>query len=139
MGVALENARLFEETQRLLKETEQRAANLSTVNTLAQALASTTELDDLIQLTGEQMLCTFKADIVYVALLDPQTQMIHFPYIHGEQADPIRLGEGLTSKLILTGKPLLINKDLNDELICPGHDHGWGGSPVIPGCADYDQ
>ena len=42
MSVALENARLFEETQRLLKETEQRAAELATVNTLSQALASAT-------------------------------------------------------------------------------------------------
>ena len=80
MSVALENARLFNETQRLLKETEQRAAELATVNTLSQALASAAELNALIELTGEQMKRTFAADIVYVALLDEQTKMIHFPY-----------------------------------------------------------
>jgi len=115
MSVALENARLFTETQRLLKETEQRAAELATVNTLSQALASATELDALIELTGEQMKRTFAADIVYVALLDPQTKMIHFPYIHGEQVVSIPLGEGLTSRIIQTGRPLLINKDLNTQ------------------------
>jgi PAS domain S-box-containing protein len=112
MSVALENARLFNETQRLLKETEQRAAELATVNTLSQALASATELNALIALTGEQMKNTFEADIVYVALLDPQTRMIHFPYSIGEQYSPLPLGEGLTSKIIETGQPLLINKDM---------------------------
>jgi len=113
LGVALENARLFDETQRLLKETEQRAAELETVNTLSQALASATELDALIALTGEQMKRTFNADIVYVALLDPLTRMIHFPYAFGEQVAPLPLGEGLTSKILQTGQPLLINKDMS--------------------------
>ncbi len=113
MSVALENARLFSETQRLLKETEQRAAELATVNTLSQALASATELNALIELTGEQMKRTFAADIVYVALLDPQTKMIHFPYSYGEQMPTLPLGEGLTSKILQTGQPLLINKDMS--------------------------
>jgi PAS domain S-box-containing protein len=115
LGVALENARLFTETQRLLKETEQRAAELATVNTLSQALASATELNALIDLTGEQMKRTFNADIVYVALLDPLTRMIHFPYAFGEQMAPLSLGEGLTSKILQTGQPLLINKDISSR------------------------
>jgi GAF domain-containing protein/DNA-binding response OmpR family regulator/tetratricopeptide (TPR) repeat protein len=112
MTVALENARLFTETQRLLKETEQRAAELGTVNTLSQALASAAELDALIRLTGEQMKKTFTADIVYVALLNPHTNIIEFPYAFGEKMAPLLLGEGLTSRILTTGKPLLINKDL---------------------------
>ena len=43
MGVALENARLFDETQRLLKETEQRAAELAIINSMQQGVAA--ELD----------------------------------------------------------------------------------------------
>ena len=43
MGVALENARLFDETQRLFKETEQRAAELAIINSVQQGLAA--ELD----------------------------------------------------------------------------------------------
>jgi len=112
MGIALENARLFGETQRLLKETEQRAAELATVNTLSQALASATQLDALIELTGEQMRRTFAADIVYVALLDPQTNMIDFPFAFGEQMPSLPLGKGLTSKILQTSQPLLINQDM---------------------------
>jgi len=120
MSVALENARLFDETQRLLKETEQRAAELVTVNTLSQALVSTTELDELINLTGEQMKLIFGADIVYVALLDTQTNLIHFPYEYGEQQTTLKLGEGLTSKILQAGQPLLINKDLRNQRVALG-------------------
>ncbi len=40
MSVALENARLFDETQRLFKESEQRAAELAIINSVQQALAA---------------------------------------------------------------------------------------------------
>ena len=38
VGVALENARLFDETQRLLKETEQRNAELAVINSIHQGM-----------------------------------------------------------------------------------------------------
>src|SRR5207249_11011757 len=38
MSVALENARLFDETQRLFRESEQRAAELAIINRVQQAL-----------------------------------------------------------------------------------------------------
>ena len=43
MSVALENARLFDETNRLLKETEQRTAELAVINSVQEGLAK--ELD----------------------------------------------------------------------------------------------
>jgi signal transduction histidine kinase/DNA-binding response OmpR family regulator len=115
MSVALENARLFEETQRLLKETEQRAGELAAISTVSQALVAETELDSMIQLIGSQMQDIFEADIVYVALLDSLTGLIHFPYQHGEDFDTLKLGDGLTSKILLTGEPLLINKDIEER------------------------
>src|SRR5687767_1306412 len=115
LGVALENARLFNETERLLKETEQRAGELSAISTVSQALVAETELDNMIQLIGSQMREIFKADIVYVALLDQQTNLIHFPYHVGESFDTLTLGEGLTSKIIQSGEPLLINKDIRER------------------------
>ena len=39
MSVALENARLFDETQRLLKITEDRAAELAIINSVQEGLA----------------------------------------------------------------------------------------------------
>ncbi|HSB03174.1 MAG TPA: GAF domain-containing protein, partial [Anaerolineales bacterium] len=113
LSVALENARLFDETQRLLKETEQRAAELATVNTVSTALAGELDLHALIELVGEQIRNAFKADITYVALLEEATGQINFPYQYGEQLEPMQYGEGLTSKIIQSGSPLLINQDID--------------------------
>ncbi|HZD55515.1 MAG TPA: GAF domain-containing protein, partial [Anaerolineales bacterium] len=115
MSVALENARLFGETQRLLKETEQRNAELAAISTVSQALVAEPDLDSLIQLIGKQMRDIFNADIAYVALLDPLTNIIHFPYQVGESFATLKLGEGLTSKIIQSGEPLLINRDIDER------------------------
>ncbi len=115
MSVALENARLFDETQRLLKESEQRAAELAAINTVSEALVAEPELDSMIQLIGDQTRDIFKADIVYVALLDRSSNVINFPYQVGEEFTPLQLGEGLTSKIIEAGQPLLINRDIEER------------------------
>jgi signal transduction histidine kinase/DNA-binding response OmpR family regulator len=113
MSVALENARLFEETKILLEQTAQRAAELTTVNTVGQAIASQLELEPLIQFVGEQMRQTFRADIVYVALVDKEASLIRFPYVYGDKIGPQALGRGWTGKIIATAKPLVVNEALD--------------------------
>jgi len=108
MGIALENARLFNAEQ-------QRAAELGAISTVTQALVAETELDSMIQLIGSQTRDIFHADIAYLALLDPQTNLIHFRYQYGEEFNVLKLGEGLTSKIIQTGEPLLINQDIQER------------------------
>jgi len=115
LSVALENARLFDETQRLLKETEQRAGELAAISTVSQALVAETELDSMIQLIGSQTREIFNADIAYVALLDQQSKLIHFPYQVGESFTTLNLGEGLTSRIIQSGEPLLINRNVEER------------------------
>jgi transcriptional regulator with GAF, ATPase, and Fis domain len=114
MSVALENARLFDESNKLLGEAKQRATELSTVNNISKALASQLNADDLIKMVGDQLKDLFRANIVYLALLNPKTRIINFPYQYGDTLVPMKLGEGLTSKIILNGEPLLINKDLQE-------------------------
>ena len=117
MSLALESARLFDEIQRLLSETEQRATELAALNAVRTALVKELNLDSLIQLVGEQIVSVFKADIAYVAVVDESAGMINFPYVYGENKPPIKLGEGLTSKVIESGEALLINKDLGQKSI----------------------
>jgi len=114
MSVALENARLFAETTHLLGEAKQRASELSTVNNISKALASQLDPDDLIKLVGDQLKNLFRANIVYLALLNKKTNIIHFPYQYGDNMEPLKLGDGLTSKIIQKGEPLLINKNLEE-------------------------
>ena len=47
MSVALENATLFDETNRLLKETEQRNAELAVINSVQEGLAKNGYSGDL--------------------------------------------------------------------------------------------
>lgn len=115
MSVAIENARLFDETQRLLKETDRRARELATVNTVSAALAGELDLDTLIDLVGEQIRTVFKADIAFVAVLDRESGVIDFPYQYGQHLEPIRFGQGLTSRIIQSGGPLLINQDMDRQ------------------------
>ncbi|MBL8103801.1 MAG: GAF domain-containing protein, partial [Anaerolineales bacterium] len=115
MGTAIQNARLFDETQRLLKETEQRATELSAISTVTQALVAETELDKTIQLIGRQTRDIFNADISYLALLNPQTNSIDFPFQYGDTFKSLKLGEGLTSRILQNGQPLIFNRNLDQE------------------------
>lgn len=114
-SIALDNANAYRQLNEREHEITQRAAELSTVNSISQALASKLELDALIQLVGEQIKNLFKANIVYVALLDKKSNLIKFPYQYGEDLPPLKLGEGLSSKIILSGESLLINKDVEER------------------------
>ena len=112
MSVALENARLFNETQ-------QRATEMASVTKVSNALASQLDLDALIQMVGDLMKEVFDANIVFLAFLDKNTNMINFPYQYGDEIAPIKFGEGLTSNIIKSGEAALINEDVNaryDEL-----------------------
>lgn len=139
MGFAIENARLFDETNRLLAETQQRTAEMVTVSHISRALASQLNLDTLIQLVGEQIRNTFHADIAYVALVDRLAGMIHFPYEFGQKLAPIKLGEGLTSRILLSGQPLLINQEMDNRASELGirrigvEAQSYLGVPVIAG------
>ena len=115
MSVALENARLFDETNHLLGQAKQRASELATVNSISKALTTKLNPADLIQLVGDQLRDLFNANIVYLALLNKKSNIIHFPYQFGDNMPSMKLGEGLTSNIILKGEPLLINKDVDEQ------------------------
>ncbi len=105
VGVALENARLFQAER-------QRAAELAIVNSVGQALATHLEFSALIDLTGEKLRETFDAQIVYVALHDHRTNLIKFPYYMeaGQRRieEPILFGQGITTHILQSRQPLLL-------------------------------
>src|SRR5437868_10967196 len=70
MGVALENARLFDETQRLLKETEQRNAELAIINSVQDGLASKLDIEAIYSLVGDKIREIFAADTTFIAYHD---------------------------------------------------------------------
>ncbi|HEY3051314.1 MAG TPA: response regulator, partial [Gaiellaceae bacterium] len=107
LSVALENARLVQETR-------QHVSELATVNSVGQALSSQLDLDALIELVGEQVRERFEADIAYVALHDRASGRIDFAYYYEaggrSEQPPIAYGEGLTSRILEAREPLLLNR-----------------------------
>ena len=111
-SILLNQKKALEDTvQERTKEANQRLKELATVNQVSQALTEKLELNDLIQLVGDEMKKLFKSDITYLAILNPETKIIDFPYQDGDNMQPMNYGEGLTSQIIKTGQPLLHNKD----------------------------
>ncbi|MES3012962.1 MAG: response regulator, partial [Pseudomonadota bacterium] len=107
-SVAMANARLF-------AQAEQRAAELDTVNAVSQQLVGKLDIGALIELVGAQVRSVFKADVAYVALLDHASGTIHFPYQHGEAIAPRPHGTGLTSRIIDSRAPLILNTRAEQE------------------------
>ncbi|MDP9300662.1 MAG: GAF domain-containing protein, partial [Actinomycetota bacterium] len=134
LSVALENARLIHETR-------QRVAELDTINRVGQAISSQLDLSALLDLVGEQMRETFGADIVYVALHDPSADVITFPYYfedgQPEAQQPLPMGTGLTSRILTTREPLLLNRSAHfDEVGTRGVGtlaRSWLGVPILAG------
>lgn len=106
IGLALDNARLYSETQR-------RVTELDALNRISQAVTSELDLETLLDVIGDQLRTIFDVQNVYIALYDRPTQMISLPYFVNDNkrmsVEPIRYGEGLTSHILRTRESLVIN------------------------------
>ncbi len=111
--IALDNAGAYLVINQREHEVRERAAELVTINRITQALATQLDRESLIQFVGDQVRDLFRAPIAYVSLLDRSTMVLQFPYTFGEDAAPRPFGSGLTSQIIRTGQPLLINEDMD--------------------------
>lgn len=126
VAVVVQNARLFAQTQ-------QRVAELATINRVSEALAARLEPEALIQFVGDQLRQIFKMPMAYVALYEAEQQLITFPY-WVENDTPLafpslHLGQGLTSHVIRTRQPLIINQNA-EEVVAGLQGVHSGGRPV---------
>ncbi len=74
LSVALENARLFEETR-------QRNAELALINDVQRGLAENLEMQAMYDLVGDRLRDIFDAQVVNIAVLDQTNGLVSFPYI----------------------------------------------------------
>ncbi|HYR00684.1 MAG TPA: GAF domain-containing protein, partial [Casimicrobiaceae bacterium] len=148
MGVALQSARHFDETQRLFRESEQRAAELAIVNSVQQGLAAELDFQAIVDLVGDKIAEIFNAKGMSIALLDRASGMLAIPYYleHGERfpVAPKELQGGLTAHVIRSRRPLLINRDLYargvelgstlvGDASVPPVDTSYLGVPILKG------
>ena len=70
LSASLENARLFDETKRLLRETDQRAAELAIINGVQQGLAAQLDMQAMYDLVGDKVREIFDAQVVVIGVFD---------------------------------------------------------------------
>ena len=121
MGVALENARLFDETKRLLTETEQRNAELAVINEIGAALGKQLDFQAIVDAVGDRLADVLSSRNLYVAILDERTKVISFPYsIENGLRDHmpnIPMGEGLTSRVLTSGRSVRLGTVADAEAL----------------------
>src|SRR5215212_7553155 len=119
MSVALENARLFDETQLLLKETEQRNAELAIINSVQQGLSSKLEMQAIYELVGDKIQEIFNAQSVLIATFDRASGLASIPY-NFEMGQRFSTNPypftGLHKELMQHGKTVLINENAEQKI-----------------------
>src|SRR5690606_31232860 len=74
MSVALENARLFDETTHLLKETEQHKAELAVINSVQEGLVREMDMKAIYELVGNRICDLFDTQTVIIRTFDHKTK-----------------------------------------------------------------
>jgi PAS domain S-box-containing protein len=140
IGIAVENAQLFQQTQR-------RTTELSILNEMAQKLTSLMELNPIYETLFEFTSRLMDTTNFYIATYYPETHEVDFPitYINSERIEVDRrpVGPGLTDHIIRTKEPLLLTddvvermKDMGIDFVSLGNDdpaESWLGVPIIFG------
>lgn len=129
-GIAIENARLFAETQRLLRETEQRANELTIINHVQQELASKLDVQSIYDLVGDTFRDFFNAQVVMISTYDPQSNFIQHRYAIERGQRVYSPGThppgGFRLQIIQTRQPFLLNTNVAAEA-------ARLGQPTLPG------
>ncbi len=126
----LANAELERRLSERTAALRQRSAELEVISRISQTLAQRPDLEVLVNLVGEALRDAFEAQTAYIALYDRTTNLISFPYNleDGRRIYQARLpfGMGLTSQIIRTRSPLLLN---DTSAYAREHSIGEFGSP----------
>jgi PAS domain S-box-containing protein len=101
------------ENTRLLQETQSRLGELYTLNQIGQAVAAQTELRGLFDVVRREVLRVISAPVLYLGLYNAKSELLEIPYFYDNgqitSIPPFPLGQGLTSIIIQTRQPLIIN------------------------------
>ena len=112
MGTALENARLFDETQRLLKETEQRNAELAVIDSVQQGIAAELDLQAIIDLVGDKLREVFATGDIGIWWWDAERRQGHSSYVfeHGvrHHHEPYTVKPGEVWERLFDGRETLL-------------------------------
>jgi len=137
LSLALENARLFQET-------EARANEVLVLNEVGQTLASTLNIEQITQVTYNGIARLFDTKNFYIAFYEKQKNEILFPQNISESSldrsiTRLPLGQGITSHIIRTRENVLIHDGSDKWMRDRGEDpvgepaQSFVGVPLIAG------
>jgi PAS domain S-box-containing protein len=101
------------EKQTVLDALQKRLAELQILASFNQSISAETDLNNLYRVLHEQVIQTFGPDLEFgVALYSQAKNLVEFPYYFEKGAPvsipPFPLGDGLTSVLLQSRKPMLL-------------------------------
>jgi signal transduction histidine kinase/CheY-like chemotaxis protein len=87
LGTALENVRLFDETRRLLQESEQRAAELAVINSIQRGISGSLDFQGIVDLVGDKVRDVLKVKDIGIQWFDVRNDRLLFLYAyeHGKR------------------------------------------------------
>ena len=130
-AIALENARLYDETQR-------RLSDLETINRVSSSLRTTQSQDDMLDILLDETLTLLKAENGSIWLYDPYDDMIVQRAARGVAArvkhSKLKPGEGIIGHVFSSGKVHSTTDLANDPLLFEGNRNvvlpGFGGACI---------
>ncbi len=132
IGSVIENARLFDETQQLLREAKERNSELGFVNSVQDALAAGIDPQAIYEIMGSKMHEVFDAQVLDIGLFDEAEGVFHFPYTierstrYPDQPMPLI---GFRRHVMQSGEPLLIDGDMEEARKRYGNPRVRQGEP----------
>ena len=138
IGVAIENANLYEQTQI-------QAAELAVLNEMSRVLSTLLDIDQIIPTIHQYTSRLMDTSYFFIALYNQRDDMISFPYViekgNASSIPPMKKQRGLTQHVIDTKEPLLIKENVNEVIKSLGLEHivvgdpakSWLGVPLILG------
>jgi len=111
-GIAFENARLYEQVR-------QRAEELSTLNTISQAILSTLDLSETLTVITENTVRLLHVEAASVVLVDAEAGDLIFAAASGQAATFVKgqrlaLGQGVIGWVVEHGEPVLVPDTVAD-------------------------
>jgi signal transduction histidine kinase/GAF domain-containing protein len=124
LGVAIENARLYEETQRRVQE-------WAFLNEASRTMTSSLDLEQILTTVMEKTALVLKTEAGSVLLLDEESNELVFEAVVGPQAEEVKglrvpLGQGIAGWVVREGQPLLVPDVREDPRFYSGIDGASG-------------
>jgi two-component system, NarL family, sensor histidine kinase DevS len=120
-GVAIHNARLYENLQERDRTLTRRNKELALLNQIGTALASSLELDEIMNKTLALLMAHYKVEAGEIFLREEDGETLRLVLHRGESAEAFwsrnryKMGEGMVGQAAQTKQPILSNTLEKDE------------------------